>query len=154
VLELRIAPIIPSDSRAQIPAMLSLSLRSTGATYTVGPSAWIEFRGGQVFLEGRAEPIARYETGAWVHSGRRCFYLECRAILCICFLDVNGRPRSVAGPRALMCIRDCHMFAGRQRLAKLTPDRGLWTRLNTSEGWPVLRIVPSVPRNEERSTPI
>jgi hypothetical protein len=130
--------------------MLSLSLRSTGATYAVGPSEWIEFRGGQIFMEGRAEPIARYESGAWIHSGRRCFFLESRALLSICFVDSDGRPRIVVGPRAVVCVRDRYVFAGRQRLAKLTPDRGVWTRLNTSEEWPVLRIVPSLPRIEAR----
>src|SRR5688572_5434944 len=105
--------------------MLSLKFKSSGATYTVGPSRWIEFRGGELFLEGRAEPSARYESGAWIHLGSRCSYLECRAILSLCFVDADGHIRGSVGPRAVMCVRDRYVFAGRERVAKLTLNRGV-----------------------------
>jgi hypothetical protein len=126
--------------------MLLLRLRSPGATYTADPSPSIELRGGEIFLEGHAEPTARYESGAWLHSGCRCTYLECRAILSICFVDVDGNIRSSVGPRAVVCVRDRYVFAGRERVAKLTLNRGVWVRPNKPEAWPVLRLVPGGPR--------
>jgi hypothetical protein len=84
-------------------------------------------------------------------SSKRCSFLECRAILSIYFVDVNRRPWNVVGPRAVLCIRDRYAFAGRQRIAKLSPDQGVSKPLNAFEEWPVLRIVPSLPCTEERS---
>jgi hypothetical protein len=104
----------------------------------------LEFRGPELRVVNRPEPVARFLVRAWEHAGERCSYVECRATLWLYFLD-GARRGPVLGPFANVRIRDLHLFAGRQRAAKLAASPASWIRDGTCERWTILRVLPSPP---------
>jgi hypothetical protein len=104
----------------------------------------IEFRSLELRVVNQVEPVASFHVAAWQHAWQRCSYIECRAALWLYFLE-SGRLGPVLGPFASVRLRDLHLFAGRQRAAKLSLINGHWIHDGTDESWPVLRVLPSAP---------
>ncbi|HEY2677237.1 MAG TPA: hypothetical protein VGI65_09725, partial [Steroidobacteraceae bacterium] len=100
----------------------------------------VEIRGAAIFLGGGAEPVARFEGGAWALNGKRCPYVECRSMLSIQFEDPTGRIGPVIGLRTAFYLRGAYAFAGRERIAKLNPLAGMWLETGTQSQWPWIRV--------------
>ena len=122
--------------------MLFLMFRNSSGDWTIGPAASIEFRGGEMFLPNSAVPAARFHGGGWTQDGKRCTYVECRAMLSIRFEDNDGGIGPVIGLRTAFYLRGAYAFAGRERIAKLNPLAGTWCQTDTREPWPRMRIMP------------
>jgi hypothetical protein len=122
--------------------MLFLRFRSSTENWTIGPTDSIEFRGADMLVPNRAEPVARFQNG-WVLDGRRCSYIECRSALSIQFEDAAGRIGPVIGLRTAFYLRGAYAFAGRERIAKLDPVAGMWVRIDQRERWPRMRVLPA-----------
>jgi hypothetical protein len=122
--------------------MLFLRLQGASGSWTIGPAEYIEMRGAEMLFPSRAEPVVQYR-GAWVVDGKRCTFVECRAMLSIQFEDHTGRIGPIIGLRTAFGLRGPYAFAGRERIAKLDPLAGRWYRTDTQEHWPCLRIMPA-----------
>jgi hypothetical protein len=121
--------------------MLWLTLKTSNASSTIGPADSIELRGGEIFLSGHAEAVARYRSGNWVHMGQRFAEVECRAVIWIEFEDGAGRIGPRVGPRPVFRVRSRYAFAGRERVASLSVPVGNWIRAGANDTWPVVRLL-------------
>jgi hypothetical protein len=119
---------------------LVVTFKASNATYTVGPAETVEFRGTDVFVFDRVEPLATYRSGFWIYRGFACATLECRGLVSVEFADQAGKGGPQVGPRPSMHVRDRYAFAGRERLATLSLRTGEWFR-PSREAWPVMRVV-------------
>ena len=122
--------------------MLYLKFKSASASWTIGPADFIALRGPEVVFPHHPSPVARYDSG-WVLEGKRCNYVECRALLSVQFEDSTGQVGPVIGLRTTFYLRGMYAFAGRERIAKLEPLANAWLRTDTQESWPQLRILPA-----------
>ncbi len=120
--------------------MMTLRLKARSETFTVGPTEEIVFRGDEILIPGQAAAIARFERDAWIHAGKRCNVLECRAFVILQFEDSNENVGSRIGPRSLLCVRNRYVYAGRERVAKLHATN-CWFQTGRQQSWPVLRVV-------------
>jgi hypothetical protein len=100
----------------------------------------LELQGGKMFIPGQTQPLASYRHDAWTHAGHRCIQIECRAILFIQFEAQDGTAGPRIGPRPSLTLRGRYLFAGRERIARLTSTGGEWSRTGRNDGWPVVRI--------------
>jgi hypothetical protein len=123
--------------------MLFLKFKSATASWTIGPTDSIEFRGANMLFPNRPEAVARFQNG-WLLDGQCCAYVECRSRLSIQFEDETGRIEPLIGLRTAFYLRGVYAFAGRQRIAKLDPIAGTWFRADKGEHWPRMRVLPAV----------
>ena len=123
-----------------------LTLKLARDSAPVDAADGIELRGVELRIVNRPEPVARFQIAGWQHAGQRCAYIECRATLWLHFLS-DTLPGCILGPFARVRVHDLHVFANRQRVAKLSIANDHWLRDGTQESWPVLRVLPSRPVN-------
>lgn len=126
----------------RVVAMLFLKFKSATASWIIGPTDSIEFRGADMLFPNRSEPVARFQNG-WVLDGHRCAYVECRSPLSIQLEDEAGRIGLVIGLRTAFYLRGVYAFAGRQPFAKLDPIAETWLRADKKEHWPRMRVLPA-----------
>jgi len=124
---------------------MRLTFICSGKSNVVESSEGVEFRGPELRLIHPSQPIASFHLTYWVYAGERCSRIECRSGLWIQFQDTGSALGPVLGPIASVHIRDIHIFAGRQRAAKLSPRTQRWIRDGSTETWAILRILPSRP---------
>jgi hypothetical protein len=127
------------------PSRMVLTLICSGKSNVVESSEGFEFRGPELSLLHHSQPIARFQLTHWVHAGRRCSYIGFRTGVWIQFQDGGSLQGPVLGPIASVHVRDIHLFAGRQRAAKLSSRTQRWVRDDSGETWVIVRILPSRP---------
>ena len=108
----------------------------------IGPSEWIQLRGLDLCTSNEKTPVARYEAGGWMHGQIRSAGFECRAILTIQFEDPAWGVSTILGPFPAMHVRDCFVFGGRLRLAKLSIAEARWVPTGSDKGWEVVSVRP------------
>lgn len=125
--------------------MVLTFIYSGKSSVVVESSEGVEFRGPELRLIHDSQPIARFQLTHWEFAGNRCSSIDCRTGVRIQFQDDGSVHGPVLGPIARVHVRDIHLFAGRQRAAKLSRLTRRWIRYGSTETWTTLRILPSRP---------
>lgn len=125
--------------------MLLLAFKRPGDNRFLGPTAAIEFHGGELYLVDGSAPIARYSMGQWLYAGEKWSYLESSSRILIRLEGPGGQSGPVIGPRPSMRLRDRFVFGGRERVATLIPHTACWQVVRTRESWPILRVISDPP---------
>jgi hypothetical protein len=60
-----------------------------------------------------------------------------------CSSKTPGHAKVVIGPRPVIYVRGLYLFAGRERVAKLSTVGAQWTHVGRMDSWPVVRILPA-----------
>jgi hypothetical protein len=122
--------------------MLRLSFKRLGLSSSLEAKDLLEFRGSELCVDNQTAPIGRYGPGYWIYANERWPYAECRSAVILRFEAYDGQTGPVIGPRHSLLLRDRFIFAGRERIATLLPNRGRWQVAGGDESWPILRVQP------------
>jgi len=109
------------------------------------PVAWVEFRGPEVLASSNTDPIAYYQSGHWIHGGRRNFCIEFRGLLTLQFESPSQSMCSTFSSYYGLRLRGRYLFAGRAKVATLWPKTGHWLRYDTAESWLAVRVAAGGP---------
>jgi hypothetical protein len=112
-------------------------------TLVVGPAPFFRFVGGRVCCGNVGSTVAGLDGYNWNVDGARYPRIECQGLVRIELLDHLSNVADEIGPIGDFRVLNTYVCSGRRRLAKFSPEKGLWSLLDQAGSWPVLRIVPA-----------
>jgi hypothetical protein len=125
--------------------MLVLSFKRQGATSSLTPVEFFEFRGSRLFVAGSSTPSATYMAGEWTYAHATYTAAECIGRISIQFFQHDGAAGLSIGPRHGVWLRDRFIFAGREPVAALNPGKDQWLDTRGHRQWPIVRVAPYAP---------
>jgi hypothetical protein len=102
----------------------------------------VECRGGTICVPQMRTPLATFNGVAWVYAGQSWITVECHAMVAIRFEDPTGEPQLGIEHKWTLRLRHRYAFAGREVIAKLSPDGQHWIRAADNK-YATMHILPA-----------